>query len=476
MKNSLLIEAYGNLTRKELKEFTLFLGSSWFNQSELLCLMHEVLLVEWPELLAEKIEKARVFSLLYPGQPYDDRKIRVLMSKLLHLIEQFWIQKSLNASLIDQKKLLFRELEKRQARRVYGRNLKEAQNWLDNHWASLNDYYLEKFQLMERESQFQIEFEGRRAGDSNMDLSQTIEFLDQHFLIQKLRFLCAAKTVENIQTTTFYRPTEEEINFLLDWAARKKEIPLVALFRQTYLSLDNPEDESLFFLLLDLLLEEYVAVIPPKMALELHTYAQNYCAGKINRGKSQFLELLFTLYKTGIEQGILFISGQLSPWMYKNITVTGLRLNAFNWIENFIREFKLRLPEEEQENAFTYNMAKYHFYRKNYSNVIKLLMRVEYNDVFYGLDSRAMMLKTYFELSEIEALDSLAQSFRIFLRRKKSISENYRKGYLNFIKYIKKLSRALYGTAAQRKQLKVDLETEDQVMDMAWLWEKVRDL
>jgi hypothetical protein len=56
--------------------------------------------------------------------------------------------------------------------------------------------------------------------------------------------------------------------------------------------------------------------------------------------------------------------------------------------------------------------------------VLHLLGTVEYDDVFYQLDAKTTLMKTYFELDEFQPLQSLKESFRILLSRKKGIPKH----------------------------------------------------
>ena len=166
----------------------------------------------------------------------------------------------------------------------------------------------------------------------------------------------------------------------------------------------------------------------------------------------------------------------LSPWHYKNIVVIGLRAKDSDWVKGFIQSYKRYLPENDRVNAYTYNLAKFHFYERNFSKVIQLLSSVEYNDIFYNLDSKSMLMKTYYELDEIEPLYSLMDSFRIFLRRKKLVSDHHRTNHLNFIKFLRKMAKVNPRDKKKVLKLKEQLGELRQVADVSWLWEKMNEL
>ena len=113
--------------------------------------------------------------------------------------------------------------------------------------------------------------------------------------------------------------------------------------------------------------------------------------------------------------------------------------------------------------------------QKNYNKAIQLLLSVEYNDVFYQLGSKTILLKSYYELDEYDAMTSLMDSFRILLQRKKDISKNNKQLYLNFIIILKKLI-AKTADKTKMKTLQEKIAKTSPLADRKWLNEKVNEL
>lgn len=92
----------------------------------------------------------------------------------------------------------------------------------------------------------------------------------------------------------------------------------------------------------------------------------------------------------------------MSQWDYKNIVYLGLRLEEYSWVKNFIIKYNEELDPKTRKNAMSYNMAYYHFFLNNYDETLTLLRSVEFSDVYYHLDSKSLLMKTYYELEETE--------------------------------------------------------------------------
>ena len=70
-----------------------------------------------------------------------------------------------------------------------------------------------------------------------------------------------------------------------------------------------------------------------------------------------------------------------------------------------------------------FNLARVSWYKKKYDDVLSYLNQVLYNDVWYNLNARTLLLAAYYELDEILPLESLLQSFNAWVRREKALTK-----------------------------------------------------
>ena len=85
-------------------------------------------------------------------------------------------------------------------------------------------------------------------------------------------------------------------------------------------------------------------------------------------------------------------------------------------------------------------------------------------------------LKTYFELKEYQALDSLVDSFRIYIRRNKSISKEAKQQYLNLLRFTKKISGILPRDKPAIKKITDQIQNCKALAGKNWVLEKVNEL
>jgi Lon protease-like protein len=97
------------------------------------------------------------------------------------------------------------------------------------------------------------------------------------------------------------------------------------------------------------------------------------------------------------------------------------------------------------------------------------LTRFEYDDMLFNIIAKTMLLKIYYEVSELDAFESLLESMRIYLQRKEALDATRKASYKNMISLMKKLLNLNPYSKAQTERLhKLVLETQP-LMERDWL-------
>lgn len=87
-----------------------------------------------------------------------------------------------------------------------------------------------------------------------------------------------------------------------------------------------------------------------------------------------------------------------------------------------------------------------------------------------------MLLATYYEIDEIEALFSFLDSFTAFLRRNASkLPKKRHENYKNLIKYTRKLSKLSRRDKKKLNDLREEVESKSNLGDKRWLMEKIKE-
>jgi len=408
---------------------------------------------------------------MQPSKRYDDVRFRKYCSDLLKLVEGFLAQEAFDENPINLANFLTQAVKQKKLDKLSRTTVRLARRLSQKSKYRDSEYYYNQYSI-EKNYYELAEFDVRRGDKSNIE--EIARNLDHFYLAEKLRLYCTVLTRQYQASHEYNIVFMEEIANHLEKHSYET-IPPVAIYHQIYLALLHSEDETHYFRL-KTLLEEYGLKFPLEEASTIYAYALNYCTRKINKGNQQFLHEYFDLNEDLLKKEILFKDGKLPVWLFNNIAVVALRLQKYEWTEQFIEKYQKRLPEDFRENAVTYNLAQVYFYQKKYTEVIRLLQSVEYEDMQYNLNSKAILLATYYETDEIEPLYSLMESFRTFLNRHKDIPERRRKSYKNLIRFTRKITKVLPNDKEGIQKINKEIGEVKNIASISWLKEKIAEL
>ena len=468
MKNSKLIELLDTFSSEEMQRFTQFVASPFFNKNDDLTRFADLLQKFHPEFAAEKIKKEKVFQKLFPSTAFDKKQLAYLMNYLLKLAEQFLaIQYYEDQSKLNSLHLLTsfsqRKLEKHY-NFLFGKTQKALENAQENRKAGA--LFFQQYQMAEIASNHFIR-KGVRAFDPNLQLAA--DALDEYYFFHKLKFSCEMLNRKAILSDSYELKFTQEFETYLQ---EQEELdPLIAIYFQVYMSLSHPSEEEHFQQLLTLI-DAHISVIDPGLKKEIYLYAINYCAQKIRTGANDFMPVMLDLYLEGIKSRSLFDGDYLSHWTFTNIVKLALRLQRYDFIEDFIAEFTNKMAPEFRDDAQHYNLAELYYQRQDFGKVLDHLNQLHFTDIFYHLNSRIILIKTYYETDAIEPMLSLLASFSIYLRRNKKISQSYQKTCLNFCNLLVQIMRR---NLKKKDTVRESIMTTQPLAEKAWLlkvWEE----
>jgi hypothetical protein len=471
MQSSKLIQLLRTLSKKELKEFLQFTNSEFFNKNEQLIKFLKFLIPYHPNFNSEQLDKEIFFKKYYKGEEYEEQKFRYLLSDLTILLEEFIAFVEYKNNSFQQKYFLLQGLNKRNQDKYFLQDLEVIKKLSNNNPFRDSNYYFNQHNINEISYDFTSE-KRNRAFDSS--LQEVIDNLEITYLAKGFKYYCEMINRRNILQVTYNLSFfDQMVQYLQNGSF--DDIPAVQIYRLIYITLTNHNDQENYKALLDAL-EKNGRLFSQREQRGMYVFAQNYCIKRINQGEPAALEEIFILYQKMVEHGLIYEGNYVSQPDFKNIVTTGLRLGEVDWVNNFIEEYKSKLNPEFSENAFTYSMAWVHFNKKEYDKALRMLLKVEFNDVYYHLDSKSLLMKVYFEMNEYDAFFSLIDAFKIYLRRNKFISDFQRETYHNFILLINKLMKVKLGKNSMNWNLYDEVNQTKPAADLVWLKLKAGDL
>lgn len=474
MDNNKLYSILKQFDRVEQNRMRKYILSPYFNKNQQLTRFFEILTAHINGEMRGELRKEDIWSDLTGNEPYNDVRFRKMCSELLQLIEGFLAQEIYEENSVQQVSYLIEAVGRKKMEKLYNSSIKKARLLSEQQFNRSADFYYIQFQI-EKGFYELSEVELKRADKGNVE--EIINNLDRFYLAEKLKYYTISLSRTSLVSHEYKLLFIDEIIEHLK-KYKYEDVPPVAIYYQIFLTYTETENEDHYFKLRSLI-DQYGSQFPGREASAIYFAALNFCVRKVNQGSQVFLREYFNLYKDLLDKELVLENGILSPWNFNNVVLASLRLGEYNWTEQFINQFKEKLPEDFRENAVSFNLARVYFYQKRYDKVLSLLQHVEYEDMIYNLGSKAMLLAIYYEQDEIEVLEFFLESFRTFLNRHKDIPEQRRKNYQNLIKYTKRLTKILPGDQKSLQKLREEIEITNSIQGIynyTWLLEKIAEL
>jgi hypothetical protein len=481
MYNSQLIKICKNLSKSEFKELGRFVQSPCFNQKQEVEILYDFIadhLGGTPSVF----QKELVYEKLFPNKLYNDGLMRSTMHNLLKIIKLYLIEKELEQEEAYSQILLARALRKRGFDDYFEKEIEIAFEKNKEQPFRNADFYLNQYKAtLEKVEHISL---ARRKGE--IPYNDLADALLEFFKAELLRLGSATLSYKAVSKRTYELPLLEETISLFEGENDNINIDLSdrnlqqsqntegiasKIYFNVYQALKT--DNPLYFNDLKILLNTYWLNFPETERRSLYLAAINFCTKKINNHETEYLTEYFDLTQFGLENKALLENGILSKFIFKNAVTVALKLSKWDWVKNFIENYKQYLHSKERQPVYNYNKAVYFFRKGDYISAMPLLRQADFADVHADLAARCMLLQIYYETNAFDALSSLLDSFSIFINRQKDIG--YQKDmYLNLIKYVKKILRGDMKDKAFKQQLVGDIKETAYLAEREWLIEKLK--
>lgn len=468
MHNSKLVIILKSLQTKEFHQFEKYVYERYPNLDHFNIQFFNLLATAYPSMESKAIIKENMMQKLQLDGEDGDKKIRYAATDITQHLENFLVWKLVEDNPDLKNQLLIDAYSTRLLFKQYDQLMLE----IEKSHAKKNNFDLEYFsQLFLYE---QKKYSNMREMDLRSDknnLQSLTETLDINYIIHKLYYIC--EMLNNNYTYSFQFQTYllSETLKIIDQDPFDK-IKIIQIYKSVLHTLLEPDKNNHFYELKDKL-EEHRQDLPLDKLYELYKYLLNFAVRKINKGDDTFYQELFALYQKQDTEKILIQNGFISEFSFKNIIVIALRLNEIEWAEYFLDKYENFLQPDIKENSIRYNTAYIHFQKKEFHNTLELLSQVEFTDICYHLDSKSLLLKTFFELDETDPFLSLVEAFKVYIKRNKKITEKQALHYNNFINYCNKLYKCKHNHYKNLESLEDEIATVN-AMDKKWLVNKCK--
>lgn len=424
-------------------------------------------------------EMNEIWEVLYPGQKYNDARMRKLLRDLTAKLEDFFaIQHFRNDSTVRELYLL-RALNRRGLDDLFLKTIKKAEQDLNSKSRFATESYRLRYELL------MLRQRHHAATTTQKTINNLTEFLDylkklnalldKWWLHEKLLSSLEQENFENMLGATSHDSFIDTILELPSTQSLFKDDPLISLYVDLFYLHRRKGDVEVSSILRKLRQNE--AILSQGQLQNIYILLSNHYIRNINHtGADTTINQLFEVFEWGISRKLVFYDGTIPESFYRNIVLVGLRSGHFDKAFHYLNTLKDNLPSQQKEEIYLLNLATYYFFKREFHEVIHILAERRFHDVIKEILARFFLYQAHFETSpeDVLWLDARLDTLTRYIRKQNSLSAEVKNAYLNRAKFFRRLIKA--NTTKALLKLKEELTQQNTSNNHTWLLEKTDEL
>lgn len=436
MYNSKIVKLLKYLSKNELDQLDDYVRSPIFNKNERVIKLLQILKERYPFDSSDALSKVIITKKLFGKDQKSDALFRHIVAKLTQLILDFIAFLQYQNDHLHKQHTLLLGLHQKRADSFFSKHVGQYRQQQNKSAQDVNDYLYDF--LIEKNILSQKQHLNDKKIDSS--IGQVTQKLDTFYILTKLLHYC-----EMLNRSKVFKLEEESTKslfieeILIEIETRDlSEMPVINLYYIIAQLLRTNQHE--FFLRLKELLEANKVDFSDRTLRQAYTFAMNYCIQQYRKGKTMFLEEVFTLYEKMLNNKILPHGLYFSPAHFSNIVKVACRIGKHQWAKKFIDGYKGLIAPDENDDLVCYSLAVVAFYQQEYDKVLTYLSQIEFfsKDPIYRVNVQCLEIKVALLTDNYVLLESRIYSLHMFLRRGHQLNAEYKQLYLNFVNVIKR--------------------------------------
>jgi hypothetical protein len=459
MRESKLCQHLLLLPEPMRKQFRLYLASPYFNPLPRFVDLLDILEANLLKYKTRDMTEAAVWVLYFPKAAFDQNKLRKDCTAVLKLLVTFLSQSAFDNDRPKQMDYLLRQLNVLGAHHYFDGYAVDARAALQEvtdperppHGIAA-DIGLEQY----RNDMAQ----NFRASDVN--LGELIDAAELDYCIRKMELLYVKL---NNWIVTGKGKRREESAFLALISRHLNDLPVkTKMYYHLYECTKDAKQEAHFHAFRDLLR----TMGPSPNRADMYLAALNYGARKLNSGHAEYLAETHYLHREMFELGLMAPVLNLSP-NFKNAVVVASRLGEFEWARNLVDSFHetLQLPQNVNAGQFAEGVIAFHEGKLEKAQPYFHQLLGDFEDIFYGLDARGYLLRIYYELGNEIGLESLLESYRMYIKRNPALTPARKESHSEFIRYVRRLTHVNPHDQAAIDRLETEIQAGSRIPSTA---------
>ncbi|MFZ1322959.1 MAG: hypothetical protein WAT71_15485 [Ignavibacteria bacterium] len=445
MKNLLLIQVLNSLSKKEFTRFEEFLKSPFYNKKPNAVKFFEAIRESSPSLTVDQIKKDVIWKHMYPKKKFNAGVFKNLVFDLTGLIEKFIEVIKYEENELGKNFILLDALSERKIHNKffskYDKLYKEISKskFYQSYYSDIQKLIYKKINHSSVNTKYQEAISSEILIVSEMYLNEVIVNLSYVFNdISTLELRSNKSAATNFSKVIF--GNEDTRRFITTVTkTEKKDQQILKMYYFIFLAFAYPENRE-NYINFKKHLYKYSGLFTQEEKSRLYISLGDALnirpSGKNDNKVIEFLEL----YKKRIDENIFTESdGRVNIFSYSNIIKMAGMLSDYKLIKFVKINFFELLQEEYKENMNYYTDAYYNFSIGKFDIALQNCLKIKLEHFILKFDIKDLQAMLYYETGDYENFIYLLDTYKHFLKKNSSVSDQYKNWYGKFITNVHRL-------------------------------------
>lgn len=434
MLESRLIQLLNTFSQKEIRSFSDFVDSPYFNKNNKVKILAQIILNCYPDFSNKLPPEEKLFDKIANGEKYDYFKFRNYISDILELALRFLKTEMHNEKNIAGDIALLENLRLHKQNKIYEREFYKIEKKISEESRPDALRFLKKFWLKKEES---IYYALVNPNTHHELLQFSLDAFIEYSILECMNFY-GLMLHEQMQNNVPYEL--KMFDPIVQFA--EKNYNELSTTTKTYVDMlrmmQDLTNKKNYENLRDVLRANYDK-IPAELLERGYIHLIDFCAYQINKlGNNAYVvevnEINKDLFKYKIQS-----KEKLIYMDFLNIAKMAATAKDFIWLEQFIQEYIPYMPEDERENCLNFTNAFICYYKNEFGDAAKYMSAVNFKNHIMKIQVKQFTIRFLYEEKLYDQIMAALDAFTHFLKREAMLPEEIIACHEKFIIYTREL-------------------------------------
>lgn len=450
------ISVFKSFSRNEIKLFSHFIESRYFNNREAVTDLYKEIIKYYPAFSAKGFTKEAIYAKAFKRK-YNDNTFKVLISLLDKIAIKFLTYRSIEKKDREWTNYMFEEFNRRNLKDVFDMHIGKFEKILKDNEKVESAFFYDRFLLNVNKLNYNIIYQkilnNRKAVlNQAKELSDSAYYLTIFYLTELIseyiKLVVYSVNYEIDFSNDFLGQVLDSINFYKLISAVGKDKPyyfMLDIYLKQLMAYSQLENNASYFTYKEAVISNLDRINNTERSYHFSSLI-GLCYIKDNisqtESDSDFALEILNINEIILENEYYLVDkiNHIPVTLFRNILFEAIRFKKFAWVEYFIVKYSKKVMPGERANIINFSYAHFYYAQGNMSKALTHLERIFIDRFMYKFDVYNLKIKILFEQGlYVDIIDTI-KGYRKFLKRNKVASASLLESYVNFINVIEKVS------------------------------------